>query len=54
MRFGVSMRIDFGGAAWFSDGFLALGRHAWTLAMMRRVSKTTSKSFAAVKGGATR
>jgi hypothetical protein len=47
-------RIDFGRATWFPGPFLAPRRHVRTLAMTRRVSKTTSKTLAAAKGGATR
>jgi hypothetical protein len=36
----------------FQARFLAPERHVWTLPMTRRVSKTTSKTFAA-KSGAT-
>jgi hypothetical protein len=42
-----ALRRDFQAFVW------RLWRHNRTLAMTRRVSKTTSKSLAAVKGGAT-
>jgi hypothetical protein len=46
-------RIDIAHGAWFSDFSLAPEPLFRDFAMTRRMSKTTSKSLAALKGGAT-